>query len=386
MAQHGTAAVGCANGELGAHLHRRSASQHALGVCASAAPLDASPSRKLLPLLLAGLPLSDTRRPSCSLGPCPELLQVLPYLPASAASQLGIGPTHRLSPHIAPSPTTPAAGASEGLGPLCQPGKAAGAARLSSQTARGQRHPPTLNMVIEALRAQDGTKGASVVTIKRFILAKYPAVDPVRLKYLLKQALAKGLSRGDLVRPHNSSALGATGRFKLAPEKLRQKQPPRQADPTGGQAPKPGRRGAAKATRVPAVLESEGGPGTAEEKPKATKQKPKAAKQKPRTKPADAQPAPAAAKPRSDGAKAPRAPAKGRSAPRAALAANDKGGNDGDCPVGAGAKGTRKAPAGKTKGKVPGEAQEAAPKEKGAKGKTRKPQAARGAGQGQAAP
>ncbi|XP_012948008.4 histone H1.8 isoform X1 [Anas platyrhynchos] len=270
--------------------------------------------------------------------------------------------------------------------------KAAGAARLSSQIARGRRHPPTLNMVIEALRAQDGTKGASVVTIKRFILAKYPAVDPVRLKYLLKQALAKGLSRGDLVRPHNSSALGATGRFKLAPEKLRQKQPPGQADPTGEQAPKPGRKRAAKATRVPAVLESEGGPGTAEEKPKATKQKPKAAKQKPRTKPADvlsplqAQPAPAAAKPRSDGAKAARAPAKGQSAPRAALADKDKGGNDGDRPMGAGAKGTRKAPAGKTKGKVPGEAQEAAPKKKGAKGKTRKPQAARGAGQGESAP
>ncbi|XP_032050174.1 histone H1oo [Aythya fuligula] len=260
-----------------------------------------------------------------------------------------------------------------------QTDKAAGAARLSSQIALGRRHPPTLNMVIEALRAQDGTKGASVVTIKRFILAKYPAVDPVRLKYLLKQALAKGLSRGDLVRPHNSSALGATGRFKLAPEKLRQKQPPGQADPTGEQAPKPGRRGAAKATRVPAVLESEGGPGN-------RLQKPKAAKQKPRTKPADAQPAPAAAKPRSDGAKAPQAPAKGRSAPRAALADKDKGGNDGDRPVGAGAKGTRKAPAGKTKGKVPGEAQEAAPKEKGAKGKTRKPQAARGAGQGEAAP
>lgn len=87
---------------------------------------------------------------------------------------------------------------------------------MSSQIAQGRRHPPTLNMVIEALRAQDGTKGASVVTIKRFILAKYPAVDPVRLKYLLKQALAKGLSRGDLVRPHNSSALGATGRFKVS--------------------------------------------------------------------------------------------------------------------------------------------------------------------------
>ncbi|NXI71121.1 B4 protein, partial [Anseranas semipalmata] len=94
--------------------------------------------------------------------------------------------------------------------------EAAGAARLSGLLARGRRHPPTLHMVIEALRAQDGRKGASVIAIKRFILAKYPAVDPVRLKYLLKQALTKGLSRGDLVRPHNSSALGATGRFKVS--------------------------------------------------------------------------------------------------------------------------------------------------------------------------
>lgn len=71
-------------------------------------------------------------------------------------------------------------------------------------------------MVMEALRAQDERKGASVVAIKRFILAKYPSVDPIRLKYLLKQALSKGLSRGDLVRPHNSNAVGATGRFKVS--------------------------------------------------------------------------------------------------------------------------------------------------------------------------
>lgn len=77
-------------------------------------------------------------------------------------------------------------------------------------------HPPTLQMVKEALRAHDAKKGASVVAIKRFILAKYPTVDPIRLKYLLKKALSKGLSCGELVRPHNSTAVGATGTFKVS--------------------------------------------------------------------------------------------------------------------------------------------------------------------------
>lgn len=84
-----------------------------------------------------------------------------------------------------------------------------------AQCFRAQ-HPPTLQMVKEALRAHDEKKGASVVAIKRFILAKYPTVDPIRLKYLLKQALSKGLSCGDLVRPHNSSSVGATGTYKVS--------------------------------------------------------------------------------------------------------------------------------------------------------------------------
>nr|XP_006132928.1 protein B4 [Pelodiscus sinensis] len=93
-------------------------------------------------------------------------------------------------------------------------------------------------MVIEALKAQNEKKGTSVIAIKRYILAKYPAVDPIRLKYLLKKALAKGLDHGYLIRPQNSVALGATGRFKLASEKPKLKKTSGKMDPAGGKVPK----------------------------------------------------------------------------------------------------------------------------------------------------
>ncbi|NXS97645.1 B4 protein, partial [Jacana jacana] len=94
----------------------------------------------------------------------------------------------------------------------------AGTAQLPSPMAerRCPSHPSTLCMIIEALQAQNEKKGTSVFAIKRFILTKYPTVNPNRLRYLLKQALNKGLSRGDLVRPRNSTAVGATGRFKVS--------------------------------------------------------------------------------------------------------------------------------------------------------------------------
>ncbi|XP_030314060.1 protein B4 [Calypte anna] len=262
--------------------------------------------------------------------------------------------------------------------------QAVSTAQLRGLLSRVRRppHPPTLQMVIEALRAQDQKKGASVIAIKKFILGKYPTVDPVRLKYLLKRALSKGLSRGDLVRPHNSSAMGATGRFKLAPEKLRHKQLASQADPDGEPALEPGRKEKTKAPRVPAVGTQQ--QGTAKGKPTETKQKPRA-------KPTDVQP-PAAAKPRGDGAKAPkaashpRAPDKNHAGLSAALPAKDagQGSGDGDNPMGAGVKVPQKAPVGKSKGKAPKGAQQDAPKAEGGQGKAKKPQTAPGAGQGKA--
>ncbi|XP_032554953.1 histone H1oo isoform X2 [Chiroxiphia lanceolata] len=128
-------------------------------------------------------------------------------------------------------------------------------------------------MVKEALQAQDEKKGASVFTIKRFILAKYPTEDPIRLKYLLKQVLSKGLSRGELVRPRNSSAVGATGTFMLAPKEPQHKQHLSQANPDRGQAPKPGQEGTTKDPCAPVAGAQQR--GTMKQQLTAMKQKPK---------------------------------------------------------------------------------------------------------------
>ncbi|XP_053809777.1 histone H1.8 [Vidua chalybeata] len=266
------------------------------------------------------------------------------------------------------------------------------AAKAAGIAPRSQaQHPPTLQMVKEALRAHDEKKGASVVAIKRFILAKYPTVDPIRLKYLLKQALSKGLSCGDLVRPQNSSSVGATGTFKLALRKSGQKQQLGQAHPDRGQAPNPGQKGTTKEPQAP----------VAGARPRG------AAKQQPKAKPVNAQPR-AAGKPRREKAKHPQtadrprahgpgpsgppkaaghrqAPRKGRSGPSTARAAENAGGSDSDSSGSAGVKGPQKAPRGKSKGKVPKGEQQDAPKAQGGQGQAKKkPRVTPGAGQGKA--
>uniref|UniRef100_A0A2K5QZV0 Histone H1.8 n=1 Tax=Cebus imitator TaxID=2715852 RepID=A0A2K5QZV0_CEBIM len=104
----------------------------------------------------------------------------------------------------------------------------------------GRRHPPVLRMVLEALQAGEQRRGTSVAAIKLYILKKYPTMDVLRFKYLLKQALATGMRRGLLARPLNSKARGATGSFKLVTKHKRKikprKMPPPKAPRRVGEA------------------------------------------------------------------------------------------------------------------------------------------------------
>uniref|UniRef100_A0A8C3V926 H15 domain-containing protein n=1 Tax=Catharus ustulatus TaxID=91951 RepID=A0A8C3V926_CATUS len=237
------------------------------------------------------------------------------------------------------------------------PSKASGVAR------RGQaQHPPTLQMVKEALRAHDEKKGASVVAIKRFILAKYPSVDPIRLKYLLKQALSKGLSCGELVRPQNSSAVGATGTFKVS---------------KGCWSHRAGLRCCWPSAAFPSLQAKP----PAAQKPRSDKAKHPQAAEQPQARGTGPAGAPKAASHH-------QAPRKGRSKPSTALAAESTGDSDSDSSdssASAGVKGPQKPPRGKSKGKVPKGAQQNAPKAQRGQDQAKKPRVMPGARQGKKA-
>ncbi|CAI5798681.1 sperm-specific protein PHI-2B/PHI-3-like [Podarcis lilfordi] len=147
--------------------------------------------------------------------------------------------------------------------PLASVAKASAslAGPLAPLNRRKAQNPPTLTMVMEVVKTLNERKG-------RCILGTYPGVEPIRLKYSLKVALARGLERGWLIRPQNSSALGATGRFKLGPAYARgKKSPEKHSDSDGKTAPTP--KEAAKVpvekARLGAIAEGEkeeAGPST----------------------------------------------------------------------------------------------------------------------------
>ncbi|KAM7422628.1 hypothetical protein PAMA_010594 [Pampus argenteus] len=107
-------------------------------------------------------------------------------------------------------------------------------------------HPSTAIMVKEALKELDSRKGVSSQAIQNYIKQKYPSVDMVRLKHLVRRALKKGIESGTLVRPANSNVTtGAMGKFRLAPKVKEPKPKTENTDPNVQKVPK-AVKGAAK--------------------------------------------------------------------------------------------------------------------------------------------
>ncbi|KAM5148272.1 histone H1.8 [Mantella aurantiaca] len=146
-------------------------------------------------------------------------------------------------------------------------------------------HPSTLSMVVEVLKKNSERKGTSVHSIRTKILAAHPTVDPVRLKFLLRSALNKGLEKGILVRPPKSSAIGATGRFKLAKPLPKAKDGSGSAtsenlDPNTHSKEKPKKKVVKKAKATESKDEKPKKADTSSKKEKASEEKPKASKPK----------------------------------------------------------------------------------------------------------
>lgn len=91
----------------------------------------------------------------------------------------------------------------------------------SNKAPTAKSHPSAMAMVEEALKELDTRKGVSAQAVRGYIIQKYPSVDPIRLKYMVRRALSKGLESGALVRPANSTAVGAQGKFRVSEQTFR---------------------------------------------------------------------------------------------------------------------------------------------------------------------
>uniref|UniRef100_A0A3B5A414 Protein B4-like n=1 Tax=Stegastes partitus TaxID=144197 RepID=A0A3B5A414_9TELE len=128
-------------------------------------------------------------------------------------------------------------------------------------------HPSTAIMVKEALKELDSRKGVSSQAIQSYIKRKYPSVDLVRLKHLVRRALKKGIENGTLVRPANSTVTsGAMGKFRLAPKVKQLKPKAENVDPNVQKAPKAAKEGAKKPKKTGATKKKD----TADEQKKTS--------------------------------------------------------------------------------------------------------------------
>ena len=75
-------------------------------------------------------------------------------------------------------------------------------------------------MIKQAIAELNSKKGSSTQAIRNYVTEKYPSIDSVKLKYLVRKAVVKGVERGELVRPARSTFSGAQGTFLVSRPQL----------------------------------------------------------------------------------------------------------------------------------------------------------------------
>ncbi|XP_062327534.1 protein B4 [Osmerus eperlanus] len=137
---------------------------------------------------------------------------------------------------------------------------------MSDDLKKYAAHPPTMVMVKEAIAELNSRKGSSTQAIRNYVTEKYPSIDSVRLKYLVRQAVVKGVERGEFVRPAKSTFSGAQGTFRLAVKRKAKgpKTASENSDPNVEMAAEPG----AKKTKTKKIKDAEEEPVQKRKDPK----------------------------------------------------------------------------------------------------------------------
>nr|CAB3255565.1 immunoglobulin superfamily member 10-like [Phallusia mammillata] len=94
--------------------------------------------------------------------------------------------------------------------------------KVQEKKTTGAKHPPYVQMIPSAITSIADKKGATVRSIKMYIMANHFINDDAKMKRNLRTQLEKGLASGMLIRPKPKKgakeAIGLQGRFKVHPQ------------------------------------------------------------------------------------------------------------------------------------------------------------------------
>lgn len=88
----------------------------------------------------------------------------------------------------------------------------------AAASKKSEPFPKPKQILLEALRAADSSKGVSVLAVKKIIMVAFPQVPETRVKAGLKKAIEEALQEGTIMRVRGQKDAGASlqGSFRLS--------------------------------------------------------------------------------------------------------------------------------------------------------------------------